>query len=233
MKTIVSFPKRTNWLKALGVLITCLLFLIPPSCEKPDPDQDSLPVTDEMVATPRAANTGTKMYWGPSDWWWSANSGQEISTPWYDKFGGFVLKVQNVSDPGAKISTLEIKVDEVVIITARGLARDYFASKNLRNLRDRAILHVFMEGTGECHVRIWVEATFKGLGTAYGKHLYYKAHEIQSLRDWEFTPGICRFDMAREYCDQNGGGHLLIINDAKENVFVNSICNNGQWIMNN
>jgi len=36
--------------------------------------------------------------------------------------------------------------------------------------------------------------------------------------------------MAREYC-QWAGGHLLIINSAKENAFVKSICNNGQWLM--
>ncbi len=68
MKAIINFSKRTNRFKALVALITCLLFLIPPACEKYDPDQDSLPEMDEMVATPRAATTGaTKVYWGPRD----------------------------------------------------------------------------------------------------------------------------------------------------------------------
>jgi len=231
MKAIVSFPKRTNWLKALGVLITCLLFLIPPSCEKPDPDQDSLPVTDEMVATPKAASAATKMYWGPSEWGAGSNWSQGMCTSWYNNFGNFVLKVQNVSDPGAKISTLEIKVSGMVILTAKTVSRDYFVTKGLRNFTQCADLHVFLEGTQGCRVRIWVEAVFKGLGTAYGKHLYYKAQQIQNLINSNEFPGDWNpFDMAREYCQQYGG-HLLIINDAKENSFMKSICKNGQWLM--
>jgi len=210
MKANVSFPKRKNWLKALGVLITCLLFLIPPSCEKPDPDQDSLPVTDEMVATPRAASTATKMYWGPQDidgpW------AQEMCTGYYENFGNFILKVQNISEAGAEISTLEVRVANSLIITAKGLSKDYFAAKALKYLSNCAQLYVLIEGDQGCKVRVWFEATFKGLGTAYRKHLYYKSRQN---KDWED---------ANNYCS-DFNGHLVKISDAKENNFVWNFCN--------
>ncbi len=228
MKAIINFSERTNRFKALGALITCLLFLIPPACEKYDPNQDSIPYVDEMVATPKAATTATKMYWGPRDV--NGGWGENICTPWYDHFGNFVLKVQNISEPGANISTLEIRINDVLILTAKGLSSKYFVTKSLRSLSQCANISVFMEGIQGCRIRIWIEATFKGLGTVYGKHLYYKAQEIGSLDPNDFTPGCNRYDMAREYCQQNWG-HLLIISDAKENAFVKSICNNQQCIM--
>jgi hypothetical protein len=169
------------------------------------------------------------MYWGPREW--GGQSTDWICPSWYDKFENFVLKVQNISDAGAKISTLEIRIDELLILTAKGLSKDYFATKALRSLSNCAEIYVVMEGDQGCRIRVWIEATFKGLGTAYGKHLYYRsAHEIGNLNPDEFSPGSNRFHMAREYCQQNGG-HLLIISNAKENDFVRSICKNGQWLM--
>lgn len=210
MKAIVNLQRRTNWFKAWLALTTCLLFLIPPSCEKYDPDQDSIPNMDEMVATPRAASSPTKMYWGPQDidgpW------AQEMCTGYYENFGNFILKVQNISEAGAKISTLEVRVANALIITAKGLSKDYFAAKTLKNLSNCAQLYVLIEGDQGCKVRVWVEATFKGLGTAYGKHLYYKSRQN---KDWED---------ANNYCS-DFNGHLVKISDAKENNFVWNFCN--------
>jgi hypothetical protein len=231
MKAIVNFSKRTNRLKVLMALFTCLLFLIPPACEKLDPNQGSAPGMDEMVATPRAANTATKMYWGPRECGGGGNWEDWICPPWYENFGNFVLKVQNLSEAGAKISTLEIRISDVLILTAKGLSKDYFATKALRSLSNCAKIYIVMEGDQGSKIRVWVEATFKGLGTAFGKHLYYRSvQQIGNFNPDNFTPFINRFDMAREYC-QWAGGHLIIINNAKENDFVRNLCNNGQYLI--
>lgn len=216
--------------------INCMLvFLIPPACEKYDPDQDSIPYTDEMVATPRAATTSTNMYWGPEwfskDWpggTWIRNVG--ICTSYLENFGNFVLKVQNMNNI-SKISVLEIRINNVLILTAKGLAKDYFASKNLRSLSNCATLTVTMEGDQGCTVKVWIEGTFKGLGAAYGKHLYYK-----SVRNcFEFGPPNFNlnnnwYQNAREYCHWFGG-HLVIINNSRENDFVWNLCKNGGYFM--
>jgi DNA-binding beta-propeller fold protein YncE len=51
MKAIINFSKRTNWFKVSVALITGLLFLIPPACEKDQLDQDSLLNMDNMSPT--------------------------------------------------------------------------------------------------------------------------------------------------------------------------------------
>lgn len=183
-----------------------------------------------MAASASAASSSAKMYWGPRDWG-PGTYGEGICPPWYENFGNFVLKIQNISDPGAKISTLEVRIDNVLILTAKGLSRDYFAAKTLRSLSNCAQLSVLMNGDQGCRIRVWVEATFKGLGTAYGKHLYYKSvKQIGNFDPDRFTPGIDNFNKAREYCSWFGD-HLLIINNAKENDFVRNLCKNNQYLI--
>jgi hypothetical protein len=206
MKANGNFSKRTKWFLVSMVLITCLLFLIPPACEKLEPNQDSLPDMDEMVATPRAASTSTKMFAGP---WYFGNGGAGdawINPPWFANFGSFVLKVQNTRGGEAKISKLEVTIDGVVIITAKGLARDYFASKALRSLTNGSHLVVRLEGEGGCEVKVWIEGTLT-IGKVYGRHLYYLTR--QSMHWWDANGNSKWHD-----------GHLVIINDARENNFL-------------
>lgn len=215
MKTIINFSKRTNRFKVLMALFTCLLFLIPPACEKLEPNQDSIPGMDEMIATPRAASGSSIMYWGvrgfTDDWPAGSWYGDDyIEPPWFDVFGNFVLKVQNVNG-AAKISKLEVSIDGVVIITAKGLSRDYFAVKALRSLAKHSHLEVKMEGDQYCSINVWVEGTLK-LGKAYGGHFYYTTKQ---RRNWWETNDFCN-----KY-----SGHLVIINNAKENNFLLSLTN--------
>lgn len=216
MKAIVNFSKRTNWFKAWLALITCLLFLIPPSCEKDQLDQNSLLNMDKTSTTALSASSSTKMYWGvrgfSKDWPGGSWYGEDYMwTSWLENFENFVLKVVNMGG-AAKISKLEVSIDNVVIITAKGLNRDYFATKTLRSLANGAHLEVRMEGDQGCSINVWIEGTIK-LGKVYGKHYYYKTRQG---RTWDETNGFCN----------NHSGHLVIINDAKENNFVLNLANN-------
>jgi|WetSurSiteA1Bulk_404760.scaffolds.fasta_scaffold08114_3 uncharacterized protein (TIGR02145 family) len=55
MKTITISFKRTHWFKALVAFLTCLLFLVFPSCQKDELNQDSL-----ADITPLASSKGVK-----------------------------------------------------------------------------------------------------------------------------------------------------------------------------
>lgn len=231
MKKIINSLKRTQWFKVSVAFITCLLFLSFPSCQKDELSQESLLTSDKVGVSASATNSSAKMYWGPREWWGPGTFNEWICAPWYDNFGNFVLKVQNISDAGAKITTLEVRIDNVLILTAKGLSKDYFAAKTLRSLSNCGQLYVLMDGDQGCRIRVWVEATFKGLGTAYGKHLYYRSvQQIGNLNPDEFSPGCDNFVKAREYCQQNGG-HLLIINNVKENDFVRNLFKNNQYLI--
>ncbi len=210
MKAIINSSKRIYWFKALMAFLTCLLFLIPPSCEKDVLNQDSLPNMDKVAVSASATSSTAKMYW---EHWFSKEWGGPgavtldawINPPWYKEFGNYVLKVQS-TNISAKISALQIRIDGVLILTEKGLARDYYVAKTLRSLAQNAHLTVSMEGDQGSNIHVWIEGTLK-IGTAYGKHLYYKTNQQMS------------FDEANGY--SNGlGAHLVIINDAKENNFL-------------
>jgi uncharacterized protein (TIGR02145 family) len=48
MKALINSLKRTHWFKVLMALFICLSFLIPPSCQKDESDQSSIPNMDSM-----------------------------------------------------------------------------------------------------------------------------------------------------------------------------------------
>lgn len=51
MKKIINSSKRTHWFTFSIAFLTCLLFLIVPSCQKDELDQDSIPFMDEMSSS--------------------------------------------------------------------------------------------------------------------------------------------------------------------------------------
>jgi hypothetical protein len=213
MKAIVNFSKRTNWFKASIVLVTCLLFLIHPACEKLEPNQD--PLSDmEMVATPRAASSSSIMYWGRRNF--TNGGGDEwICTPYLEQFGNFVLKVQNVNGGASKISALEVRIDGLLILTARGLSKDYLVTKTLRSaFSNCAHLSVNMTGDQGCAIDVWIEGTLK-LGKVYGRHFYYETR--QALLWNQTTDYRWRFP---------GFPYPVIINDTRENNFVLQLTKN-------
>jgi hypothetical protein len=193
--------------------ISCLMLLMLPACEKNVTDQNLLLPIDKVAVSASVASSSAKRYWetsfnwGGSGPWYGENN---IWANWHENFENFVLKVQNVN--ASKISKLEVSIDGVVIITAKGLTRDYFASKALRSLANIAHLEVRVEGDQGCSINVWIEGTVT-LGKVYGRHLYYVTKQ---WRNWDETNGFCR----------NHGGHLVIINDAKENNFVLNLATN-------
>ena len=60
MKSIINSLKRTHWLKASVALLTCLSFLLLPSCQKDELDQDSLLNMDKMSPTALSSKDNLK-----------------------------------------------------------------------------------------------------------------------------------------------------------------------------
>jgi hypothetical protein len=141
VRKVINFLRRTYWLTASAAVLIFFLFVSLPSCQKEPLEPDSLSALDKGAVTSSTASSSTKRYWDANLNWdgsgsWYTDS--YIGTPWYENFGNFVFKVQNVS--GLKISKLEVSIDGVVIITAKGLTRDYFASKALTSLANMHII---------------------------------------------------------------------------------------------
>jgi hypothetical protein len=51
MISFINSLKRTYWFKASVAFFTCLVFLVFPSCQKDELDQDSIPYMDEMSSS--------------------------------------------------------------------------------------------------------------------------------------------------------------------------------------
>ena len=147
------------------------------------------------------------MYWGRENF---TNGGGDrgLCTPWFENFGSFVLKVQNVKGGVSKISALEIRIEGVIILTAKGLSRDYLITKTLKSLSNCAQLTVNMTGEEGCSIDVWIEGTLK-LGKVYGKHFYYKTRQPMT---WDRT--------AEYRWRLPGFPYPVIINDSRENNFV-------------
>jgi uncharacterized protein (TIGR02145 family) len=56
MKAFINSSKRINWFKVLMALITCLLFVVFPSCQKDEFNQDTIPHMDEMSSSASSIN---------------------------------------------------------------------------------------------------------------------------------------------------------------------------------
>ena len=213
MKKIINSLKRTHWFKVSVAFLTCLLFLAYPSCQKDELNQDSLLNMDKMSVSALSASSSAITYIPMRNWQKGGEGGvfqqsEDLRRPWFENFQNFVLKVQNTGG-SAKISTLEIRIKGVLILTAKSLNRDYFAAKTLRNLsngEEQCQLSVTMTGDQGCSISWWIEGTLK-VGTAYGKHLYYKTRQ---WRTWDETTGLC----------WGLNCYPVIINDARENNFL-------------
>jgi uncharacterized protein (TIGR02145 family) len=58
VKAIIYYFKRTNWFKALVAFLTCLLFLILPSCQKDELNQDSIADISPLASSNKVKTTG-------------------------------------------------------------------------------------------------------------------------------------------------------------------------------
>ncbi|MEI6048974.1 MAG: lectin-like protein [Bacteroidota bacterium] len=210
MKKIINSLKRTHWFKASGAFLICLFFMSFPSCQKDQIAPDSLLTMDKVAVSASAVSSSSIMYWGRQNFT-NGSVVTGICTPYLENFENFVLKVQNVNGGAAKISTLEIRIGGVLILTAKGINRDYLVTKTLRSLSSCAQLTVNLAGDQGCSIDLWIEGTLK-LGKVYGRHFYYKTRQPMT---WDETNGyIGRLP---------GFPYPVIINDAKENNFVLNI----------
>jgi uncharacterized protein (TIGR02145 family) len=167
MKTIINSSQRTNhaWFKVSIALFTCLSFLITPSCEKDEFEQNLVDM-EGMEFTAFALSPFADLYYGPetfsSVFKQTVVETRNIGTNFTYFEGNLTLKVQNGSSNKTKVSSVKISIDGVVIISSADFRKNVnVVSKQLSSLTPTSVLEVTLEGKKGSFIELLIEGTLK------------------------------------------------------------------------
>jgi uncharacterized protein (TIGR02145 family) len=167
MKAIISFQKRTHWFLALVTLIPWLLFLVLPSCQKDEFEKDSMRNMPSMSCTGLPINGKPILYYGPETFKITSKAPvketRTLSNQNFDSFdGNFVLKVQNGSNNKIKVEKIEIRIDDILIVSSSDFRK---RGKNIISkpitLSANSTLEIKMKGDKRSFIVLWIEGTLK------------------------------------------------------------------------
>jgi uncharacterized protein (TIGR02145 family) len=182
MKTSVSFLRKAMnaCLQIWIVLITGILFLMSPSCQKYDgelPDQESLEAQSSLDSTVFLKNCpiGGKsdIYYGPKFFkrFFRAPSieTRKIENPNFNCYdGNFVLKIQNGIDKRTRVSSAEIRIDGVLIAGPSDFSKNIsFIKKPLPGLTPESVLEVKISSSPGSFMVLWIEGKLISITPAF------------------------------------------------------------------
>jgi uncharacterized protein (TIGR02145 family) len=125
------------------------------------PDMPSMSCTGLPISRP------ITMYYGPETFKVSSKAPvkemRELSNPNFDSFdGNFVLKVQNGSNNKTKVEKIEIRIDDILIVSSSDFRK---RGKNIISkpitLSANSTLEIKMKGDKRSFIVLWIEGTLK------------------------------------------------------------------------
>jgi uncharacterized protein (TIGR02145 family) len=163
VKTIINSSKRIPWFKASAVFLICLLFQTFPSCQKADNSLLTQESKAGLPATTISTTTGI-LYYGHKTF--SRTFGTpvteilKIENPNFNCFNNFVLKIQNGSDKNTRVSSADIKIDDVLIAGPSDFSKNVsFITKPLSGLTPTSVLEVKLNSAPGSFIDLWIEGT--------------------------------------------------------------------------
>jgi uncharacterized protein (TIGR02145 family) len=170
MKTIINSSKRINnaWLNTSIAILTCLIFMILPSCQKDSSNmlnQESLKGFD-MVLNSSSSGSSTVIY---EHRFTRANGAPVVVTQTlnfdFDQFeDNLVLKIQNGSDKKTRVSSAEIKIDGALILGPSDFSKNTaIITKEISGLTSESILEVKLNSAPWSFIDLWIEGKLKVL----------------------------------------------------------------------
>jgi len=169
MKPIINSSKRTSyvWFNVSIAILTYLIFLAIPSCQKDMgflPDQESVKGQDILPA-PELSSTASTIYYGPKTLKITSGTSlvltQTITNPNinFSDFD-FVLKIQNSSNLTTRVTSGEIRIDGILIVSSKDFS-NILITKKLTSLRSGSILTIKLYGPTGSFITLRVEGTLK------------------------------------------------------------------------
>jgi uncharacterized protein (TIGR02145 family) len=170
MKTIINSSRRINsaWLNTSIAILTCLIFMILPSCQKDSGsviDQESIKGLDMKLYSSSLSNP-TVIY----EHRFTRTTGAPVvvtQTLNFD-FSQFedilVLKIQNGSDKKTRVSSAEIRIDGELVAGPSDFSKNAsFITRQISGLYSGSILEVKLNSAPGSFINLWIEGTLIAL----------------------------------------------------------------------
>lgn len=148
-------------------LITCLLFMIFPSCQKDEFERGTMPDMPSMSCSSLSISAPATLFYGPETFKVASKAPvtetRILSNPNFDSFdGNFVLKVQNGSNNKTKVEKIEIRIDGILILKSLDFRRrgNNILSRSITLLAN-STLEIKLKGDKRSFLVLWIEGTLK------------------------------------------------------------------------
>lgn len=166
MKAIISFQKKAHWFLALVTLIPWLLFLVLPSCQKDEFENDSMRNMPSMSCTGLPINGKPILYYGPKTFKITSKvpvkETRTLSNPNFDSFdGNFILKVQNGSHGKTKVEKIEIRIDGILMVSSSDFRKKGNIISKPITLSANSTMEIKLKGDKRSFIVLWIEGTLK------------------------------------------------------------------------
>ena len=153
--------------KHFGMLLVVLLsigFMVLPSCQE---DESYINPANPKIPLLKSSAIDPDLYYGPELFGTVKNTVYtekvSLANPNFEHYdGNFLLKVQNGNSKSTKVTTLEIKIDGVTVLTLADFAKgSYFAEKALNCLTAESKLEIKIAGPVGSYIGVTIYATLK------------------------------------------------------------------------
>jgi uncharacterized protein (TIGR02145 family) len=169
MKAIIRSIQSINraWFKVSLTLLTSLLFLVFPSCQKDENlfNNNMSPEDMDLISACRFPGDPSVLYYGHKIFKRGFGAPcvktQIIKNPnFYCYNGNFVLKIKNGFDKRTRVSSAEIRINGILIVSPSDFSKNVsFITKPLSDLTPESILEVKLNGTPGSFIDLWIEGT--------------------------------------------------------------------------
>ena len=183
MKAILRFVQSINqpWLKILLPLLIFMLFIIIPSCQKfkddfagrKIPEMSNLTLTSEFQTD--CLSGRMSLYFGHKI------IKRRYGTPFTEKIkienpdfscyaGNFVLKIRNGCERRARVSSAEIRIDGVLLVSHSDFSKNVtLITKQISGLTPESILEVKLNSAPGSYIDLWIEGIKNNITPTFEK----------------------------------------------------------------
>ena len=155
-----------GWLEVLLALLSCLLFLIFPSCQKDESEKEYISETDIISFSELSLNGSATFYYRPEiftiDFTQTLLEKRYLFNQDFKYFENFILHVQNGISNKTIVSKIEIRLDGVLILSTADFDKEVnIVSKATTGLTANSMLDVYISGVEGSFIKLLIEGTVK------------------------------------------------------------------------
>jgi len=155
-----------GWLEVSLAVLSCLLFMTFPSCQKDESDKDYISETEIISFSELSLKGSATYYYRPEifalDFTESLHEIRYLFNQDFKYFENFILYVKNGSSSKTIVSKIEIRLDGILILSTDDFdKRENIVSKTIDGLTAKSTLDVYITGVEGSFIELFIEGTAK------------------------------------------------------------------------